>query len=199
MISSRIGRRTLRHGPCRVFTALIVAMTVATGLQAQETETPNAAIFDLGQLNYAVGARLEYYGLLSPGASFQATWNTPGERGSWLGAQLHAQVVRFEAHSDASNPDIIRRDYHFAARFKAGFGRGDGTLFYGFAEAGVGMIGTEPEARRGDTYLLSGVGAGAGITLLPITFTVEGTLGRADRPSSELLDSFVMTLSYNLP
>ena len=198
MTSSHNGR-ILRHGPRRVFTALIVSMAFATGLQGQEPETADAGIFDLGQLNYAVGARGEFYGLLSPGASFQATWDTPGERGSWLGVQLHAQMVRFEAHSAASNPDRIRRDHHLAARFRAGFGRGDGPLFYGFAEAGVGMIGTEPEAKRGDTYLLSGVGAGVGITLLPITFAVEGTLGRADRPSTDLLDSFVMTLSYNIP
>ena len=200
MVSSHVGRRILRHGPwCRVFTALMVAMASATGLQGQKPETPDAAAFDFGQLDFAVGARVELYGLLSPGGSVQATWDTPGERGSWLGAQLHAQVVRFEGHPDAIEADIIRRDYHFTARLKAGFGRGDGPLFYGFAEAGVGVIGTAPEIQRGDTYLLSGAGAGVGITLLPITFAVEGTLGRANRPSWDLADSFVMTLTYNLP
>lgn len=200
MTSSHIGRNILRHGSRRAFTALIVAMVGAPGLRAQEPETQDAPIFDLGQLNYAAGARMEIYGLVSPGASFQATWDTPGERGSWLGAQIHAQVVRWEPHPDVTiNPDKIRRDYHFAGRFKAGFGRGDGPLFYAFAEAGVGMIGTEPETKRGDTYLLSGVGAGVGITLLPITFAVEGTLGQADRPSSDQMDSFVMILSYNFP
>lgn len=199
MTSSHIGRSILRHGACRVFMLLIVSMAFAMGLHGQEPETQDAPVFDFGQLNYAVGARMEFYGLLSPGASFQATWDTPGERGSWLGAQLHAQVVRFEGHPDAIEAEVIRRDYHFAARFKAGFGRGDGPLFYTFAEAGVGVIGTAPEVQRGDTYLLSGAGAGVGITLLPITFAVEGTLGRAIRPSDKLADSFVMTLSYNIP
>jgi len=199
MTSSHIGRNILRHGSRRAFTALIVTMVGAPGLRAQEPETQDAPIFDLGQLNYAVGARMEIYGLVSPGASFQATWDTPGERGSWLGAQVHAQVVRWEGHPEAIEADVIRRDYHFTARFKAGFGRGDGPLFYTFAEAGVGVIGTAPEVQRGDTYLLSGAGAGVGITLLPITFAVEGTLGRAIRPSHDLADSFVMTLSYSFP
>ena len=199
MISSSIGRRIVRQGRCRVFTALIVAMAVASGLRAQETETPNAGVFDFGRLNFAVGARMELYGLLSPGASIQATWDTPGERGSWLGAQFHAQVVRFEGHPEAVEADIIRRDYHFTGRFRAGFGRGDGALFYAFGEAGVGMIGTAPSVSKGDTYLLSGVGAGVGVTLLPVTFAVEGTLGRAERPSDKLADSFVMTLLYHLP
>lgn len=198
MISSHIGR-ILRHEPCRVLTALAVSAAVAGGLRGQEPETPDAAAFSLGQLNFAVGARAEFYGLLSPGASLQATWDTPGERGSWLGAQFHAQVVRFEGHPEAIEPDVTRRDYHFTARLKAGFGRGDGPLFYAFAEAGVGVVGTAPEIQRGDTYLLSGAGAGVGVTLLPITFAVEGTLGRADRPSVELLDSFVMTLVYHFP
>ncbi len=199
MTSSYIGGSILRHGPRRVLTALSVTLVFAPGLRGQEPETQDAPVFDFGQLNFAVGARAEFYGLPSPGASFQATWDTPGDRGSWLGAQLHAQVVRFEGHAEAIEADIIRRDYHFAARFKAGFGRGDGPLFYTFAEAGVGVIGTAPEVQRGDTYLLSGAGAGVGITLLPITFALEGTLGRANRPSLDLADSFVMTLSYNIP
>lgn len=189
---------TARRAPRLALASLIAATMLASGLRGQETEAANATAAD-GPLNFAVGGRLEFYGLLSPGASFQATWDTPGERGSWLGAQLHAQVVRFEGHPEAIEADIIRRDYHFTARFKAGFGRGDGPLFYGFAEAGVGLIGTAPEIQRGDTYLLSGAGAGVGITLLPITFAVEGTLGRAKRPSWDLADSFVMTLVYHLP
>ena len=183
----------LRCMPRLVLASLLAATVFASGLQGQERETEDG-LFDI-----AVGARVEYYGLLSPGASFQLTWDTPGERASWLGAQLHAQLIRFEVDPQVENSDKIRRDYHFVARLKAGFGRGDGPLFYGFAEAGVGVIGTEPEIRRGETYLLSGAGAGVGITLLPITFAAEATLGRAKRPSWDLMDSFVMTLQYHLP
>ena len=196
MISNHAGRAAQRLQRCFVFVAVVAAAASAPGLHGQEVEADAQVENPLGVM---LGARIEYFGLLSPGASIQVTWDTPGQRGSWLGAQLHGQVVRFEAHPEAPNPDRIRRDYHVAARLKAGFGRGDGPLFYGFAEAGVGMIGTEPESKRGDTYLLSGVGAGVGLTLLPITFAVEGTLGRADRPSSDLLDSFVMTLLYHFP
>lgn len=199
MINRHAGRAKLRSGPRRVFAAVIAAATFAPGLHGQERETPNSTAVDDGLFNIAVGARIEYFGLLSPGASIQATWDTPGQRGSWLGAQLHAQVIRFEADPQAPNADIIRRDYHFTGRFRAGFGRGDGPSFYGFAEAGVGIIGTEPESKRGDTYLLSGIGAGVGLTLMPVTFAVEGTMGRADRPSSDLFDSFVMTLLYHFP
>ena len=198
MINQHAGRGTPGSGARLVPAAVIAAAILAPGLQGQEQET-NSTAAEEGLVNIAVGARIEHYGLLSPGASVQLTWDTPGDRGSWLGAQLHAQVIRFEGHPAASNPDIVRRDYHFTGRFRAGFGRGDGASFYGFAEAGVGMIGTEPESRRGDTYLLSGVGAGVGVTLLPVTFAIEGTLGRADRPSTDLLDSFVMTLVYHLP
>lgn len=199
MINHHAGRGTRRSGPRRVVAAVIATAILAPGLQGQEQETTNSAAADGGLFDMAVGARIELYGLLSPGASIQLTWNTPGQRGSWLGAQLHAQVVRFEADPQAPNADIIRRDYHLAGRFRAGFGRGDGPSFYGFAEAGVGIIGTEPESKRGDTYLLSGIGAGVGLTLMPVTFAVEGTLGRADRPSTDLFDSFVMTLLYHFP
>ena len=142
------------------------------------------------------GARIEYFGHLSPGASIQVLWDTPGQRGSWLGAQFHAQMVRFDVDPQVPDAHVLRRDYHFTARVKAGFGRGDGPSFYGFAEAGVGMI-TADEIRHGDNYLVSGVGAGVGVTLLPITFAVESTLGRAERPSTDLMDSFVMTLLYH--
>ncbi len=196
MIDNHAGRTTRRSKPRLVFAAVVAAATFASGLHGQEGEA-NAQVED--PFRVMVGPRIEFFGHLSPGASIQLIWDTPGARASWLGAQLHAQVVRFDSDPQAPNADIIRRDYHFAGRVKAGFGRGDGPLFYGFAEAGVGMIGTEPESKRGDTYLLSGVGAGVGVTLLPITFVVEGTLGRADRPSSELLDSFVMTLLYHFP
>ena len=193
MIKNHTGRTILWCKPRFVLAALIAATVFAPGLQGQEPETEDG-LFDI-----LAGVRIEHYGVLSPGASIQLNWNTPGNRGSWLGAQFHAQLLRFHADPQAPNSDRIRRDYHFAGRLKAGFGRGDGPLFYGFAEAGIGMIGTEPEAKRGDTYLLSGVGVGAGLTLMPVTFAVETTMGRADRPSSNLLDSFVMTLQYHLP
>ena len=193
MIKNQTSHRTLRCSPRFALAALVAATIVAPGLQGQEQETEDG-LFDV-----MAGVRMEFYGLLSPGASIQLNWDTPGNRGSWLGAQFHAQLLRFHADPQAPNSDRVRRDYHFAGRFKAGFGRGDGPVFYGFAEAGVGVIGTEPEVSRGETYLLSGAGAGVGITLLPVTFAVEATMGRADRPSSNLLDSFVMTLQYHLP
>ena len=190
MIRNHTGRRILRCKPRFVLAALVAATIFAPGLQGQERETED------GRFDVMAGVRVEHYGILSPGASIQLTWDTPGNRASWLGVQFHTQVVRWHL---LVLDDKIRRDYHFAGRLKAGFGRGDGPLFYGFAEAGIGMIGTEPEAKRGDTYLLSGIGVGAGLTLLPVTFSVEATMGRADRPSSNLLDSFVMTLQYHLP
>ena len=193
MIRNHTGRRILRCKPRFVLAALVAATIFAPGLQGQERET------EKGRFDVTAGVRMEFYGLLSPGASVQLNWDTPGNRASWLGVQFHTQLLRFRANPQAPNSDRVRRDYHFAGRFKAGFGRGDGPLFYGFAEAGIGMIGTEPEPKRGDTYLLSGIGVGAGLTLLPVTFSVEATMGRADRPSSNLLDSFVMTLQYHLP
>lgn len=190
----------LRNGLRCVLAGLVAMAVLAPGLQGQEPETLDSVAANDGLFDYAAGVRVEFYGQQSPGLSFQATWDTPGERASWLGAQFHAQVVRFEPHPDVTiNPDKMRRDYHFALRFRAGFGRGYGPIFYTFAETGIGVIGTEPETRRGDTYLLSGVGAGVGLTFLPVTFAVEGAMGRADRPSSDLFDSFVMTLVFHLP
>ena len=192
MTNHRIGLGSQCSGTRPAFAALIAAAILAPGLQGQQTGTGD------GLFRYAVGARAEFYGTLSPGASLQMTWDTPGRRASWLGAQIHGQVVRFEVDPQVPDAHIRRRDLHFTARVKAGFGRGDGPSFYGFAEAGVGMI-TADEIRHGDNYLLSGIGAGVALTLLPVTFAIEGTLGRADRPSSKLLDSFVMTLLYHLP
>ena len=193
MIKNQTSHRTLRCSPRFALATLVAATIVAPGLQGQEQETEDG-LFDV-----MAGVRMEFYGLLSPGASIQLNWDTPSQKSTWLGAQFHAQLIRFEVDPQVENADKIRRDYHFTARLKAGFGRGDGPLFYGFAEAGVGVIGTEPEIRRGETYLLSGAGAGVGITLLPITFAVETTLGRAKRPSWDYFDSFVMTLQYHLP
>lgn len=194
MIDNQAGRKTGCSTLRLVFAAVIATATSAPGLQGQEG-IANTQAED--PFHVMAGARVEFFGHLSPGGSIQVLWDTPGRRASWLGAQFHAQLIRFDADPQAPNADIVRRDYHFTGRLKAGFGRGDGPSFYGFAEAGVGVIGTQPEAKRGDTYLLSGAGAGVGLTLLPVTFAIEGTLGRADRPSSDLLDSFVMTLMYH--
>ncbi|MDE2876021.1 MAG: hypothetical protein OXU69_11540 [Gemmatimonadota bacterium] len=193
MIISQAGRRTGCSTLRLVFAAVIATATSAPGLQGQEG-IANTQAED--PFHVMAGARVEFFGLLSPGASIQVLWDTPGRRASWLGAQLHAQLIRFEVDPQVPDAHILRRDLHFTGRVKAGFGRGDGPIFYGFAEAGVGMI-TAEEIRQGDTYLLSGVGAGVGITLLPVTFAIEGTLGRADRPSIDLADSFVMTLLYH--
>lgn len=186
------------HKPCLMLAGLAATLIFAPHLQAQEPETAaNPAVAE-DPFNIMAGVRAELYGTVSPGASIQVTWDTPGERGSWLGAQFHAQMIRFEVDPQVPDAHISRRDYHFTARLKAGFGRGDGPVFYGFAEAGIGKI-TAAEIRQGEAYLLSGVGAGAGLTLLPITLAVESTLGRADRPSTDLMDSFVLTLLYHLP
>lgn len=193
MIVSQAGRKTGCSTLRLVFAAVIATATSAPGLQGQEGIANNQAE---DPFHVMAGARVEFFGLLSPGASIQVLWDTPGRRASWLGAQLHAQLIRFEVDPQVPDAHILRRDLHFTGRVKAGFGRGDGPIFYGFAEAGVGMI-TADEIRHGDTYLLSGVGAGVGITLLPVTFAIEGTLGRADRPSIDLADSFVMTLLYH--
>ena len=192
MIDNHAGHATRRQ-PRLVFAAVVATATFASGLHGQEVEA-NAQVQD--PFHVMAGARIEYFGHLSPGASIQVLWDTPGRRGSWLGAQLHAQLVRFDVDPQVPDAHVLRRDYHFTARVKAGFGRGDGPSFYGFAEAGVGMI-TADEIRHGDNYLVSGVGAGVGVTLLPITFAVESTLGRAERPSTDLMDSFVMTLLYH--
>ena len=192
MIDNHAGHATQRQ-PRLVFAAVVATATFASGLHGQEGEA-NAQAED--PFHVMAGPRIEYFGHLSPGASIQVLWDTPGQRGSWLGAQFHAQLVRFDVDPQVPDAHILRRDYHFTARVKAGFGRGDGPSFYGFAEAGVGMI-TADEIRHGDNYLVSGVGAGVGVTLLPITFAVESTLGRAKRPSSDLMDSFVMTLLYH--
>lgn len=192
MIDNHAGHATRRQ-PRLVFAAVVATATFASGLHGQEGEA-NAQVQD--PFHVMAGPRIEYFGHLSPGASIQVLWDTPGQRGSWLGAQFHAQLVRFDVDPQVPDAHILRRDYHFTARLKAGFGRGDGPSFYGFAEAGVGMI-TADEIRHGDNYLVSGVGAGVGVTLLPITFAVESTLGRAKRPSSDLMDSFVMTLLYH--
>ncbi|MYK66196.1 MAG: hypothetical protein F4022_06970 [Gemmatimonadetes bacterium] len=195
MISNHGGPGTQRARLRLVCATVIVAATLAPGLHGQEEEA-NAQVES--PLHVMAGARVELYGTLSPGASIQVLWDTPGQRASWLGAQFHAQMIRFMVDPQVPDAHILRRDLHFTARVKAGFGRGDGPSFYGFAEAGVGMI-TADEIRQGDNYLLSGAGAGVGLTLLPVTFAVEGTMGRADRPSRDLFDSFVMTLLYHLP
>ena len=192
MIDNHAGHATRRQ-PRLVFAAVVATATFASGLHGQEGEA-NAQVES--PFHVMAGARIEYFGHLSPGASIQVLWDTPGQRGSWLGAQFHAQMVRFDVDPQVPDAHVLRRDYHFTARVKAGFGRGDGPSFYGFAEAGVGMI-TADEIRHGDNYLVSGVGAGVGVTLLPITFAVESTLGRAERPSTDLMDSFVMTLLYH--
>lgn len=192
-IVNQAGRKTGCFTLRLVFAAVIATATSAPGLQGQEGIANNQAA---DPFHVMAGARVEFFGLLSPGASIQVLWDTPGRRASWLGAQFHAQLIRFEVDPQVPDAHILRRDLHFTGRVKAGFGRGDGPIFYGFAEAGVGMI-TAEEIRQGENYLLSGVGAGVGITLLPVTFAIEGTLGRADRPSGDLADSFVMTLLYH--
>ena len=199
MTGSPNGRGRPRNKSRYVVAALVAAATLTPGLRAQEPETAGAVQAEETPFHLLAGVRVEFYGVLSPGASIQLNWEPPAQRATWLGMQLHAQMIQFYVDEQIENSELVRRDYHLGARFRAGFGRGDGPIFYGFAEGGVGVIGTQPEAKRGDVYLLSGAGAGAGLTLLPFTFAVEATLGRADRPSSELMDSFVMTLSYHLP
>ena len=199
MTGSPNGRGRPRSKSRYVVAGLVAAATFTSGLQAQEPETADGVQAAESPFHLLAGVRVEYYGVLSPGASIQLNWEPPAQKATWLGMHLHAQMIQFYVDEQIENSELVRRDYHLAARLRAGFGRDDGPIFYGFAEGGVGVIGTQPEAKRGDVYLLSGVGAGAGLTLLPFTFAVEGTLGRADRPSPELMDSFVMTLSYRLP
>lgn len=195
MTTDPTGRATTQSKPQYVLAALMAAAIFAPDLQAQNPAQTGGRTFDI-----LAGVRVEHVGVLSPGLSVQVNWEPPRHKATWMGMQLHTQLIRFFVDEQIANSDKVRRDYHVAARLKAGFGRGDGPVFYGFAESGVGVIGTQPEAKRGDMYLLSGIGVGAGLTLLPFTFAVEGSMATADRPpNADVVDSFVMTLQYRLP
>ena len=174
--------------------AMLTAGAVAApGLQSQEVDSAGDSD-ETGDRLFSVsaGARLELFGVASPGASLRATWAAP--KWVWFSLELLAQMVRWNVQYDA----LTRRDHLYLGRLAAGIGTGEGPSAFVFYEKGEGVIRTEPAFARGDTYRLTGIGLGAGYTFERVTIMLDLSVGGGNRSSPDLYALYGMSLRYRL-
>ena len=178
--------------PWFVAAALAAGTVAAPGLPAQEAEVPvdSTEMRDRPPI-VSLGLRLEFAGLVSPGASVRVNL-IPGRL--WLSLEYLAQMIRWRVQYDPHT----RRDHVHFGRVIAGVGRGDGPILFVFYERGVATIKTHPESWRGQTYGLSGIGLGAGYAARRVTATLELSVGGANRSSGSLYASLGASLRFRL-
>ncbi len=91
-------------------------------------------------------------------------------------------MIRWNVQYD----DKTRRDHLYLGRLKLGFGHGCGPIFSAYFEKGTGVIKTEPADSRGETYRLTGMGLELGYTAGRVTYSLEVSLGEANRYNPDL-------------
>ena len=189
--------RGIRVGvPPRCTLAAMVAWAMAApGLQAQEADSlPVVAAQDVPQVSVLVGMRIELGGVPSPGASLEVLADSP-IRHIWVSLQFLAQITRWNVQYDT----VTRRYHSYLGRVRAGLGTGEGPRFYALFEHGIGIIKADRERLLGQTYNMTGVGLGVGLTVGRVTGSLEFVLGEADRNNPDLYGGLGLSLQYRLP
>ena len=192
----RGGKSSLKlHGARACIVGLAVGALAASVLEAQEVSRERVGSTEDGlPFDVLVGLRGELSGLFSPGASLDIRFGFPG-RPVWVSLGFLAQMIRWDVQYDAD----IRRDHLYLARVRLGFGQGEGPIIYGLLEYGIGVIKTEPESWRGDTYNVIGLGLGVGWTVRRMTISTEAVVGTEDRADPGLRGSLGVSFQYRIP
>ena len=173
---------------------LAVGALAASVLEAQEvSREPVGSTEDGPPLDVLVGLRGEFVGLFSPGANLDFVVRFT-DSAAWASVGFLAQMIRWNVQYDRET----RRDHLYLGRVRLGLGQGEGPIVYGLFEYGTGVIRTEPESDRGDTYNVSGLGLGVGWTVGRMTISTEAVLGLADRGDPDLRGSLGVSFQYRI-
>ncbi|WP_419936962.1 hypothetical protein [Candidatus Palauibacter sp.] len=181
--------------PWSIVAAMVAWAMVAPGLQAQEADSlPVVAAQDGSQVSVLAGMRIDLGGVPSPGASLEVMADSP-IRHIWMSLQFLAQMTRWNVQYDS----MTRRDHGYLGRVRAGLGTGAGPSIYVLFEHGIGIIKADRERLLGQTYEMTGVGLGVGLTVGRVTGSLEFVLGGADRADPDLYGGLGLSLQYRLP
>jgi len=168
--------------------ALALGALTASALEAQEVNREHD-----GSTDVLVGMRAELGRLFSPGANLDVVARFP-DSAAWASMGLLAQMIRWNVQSDRKT----RRDHQYLGRIRVGLGQGEGPIIYGLLEYGIGVIATEPESKRGDTYNVSGFGMGLGWTVGRMTISTEAAVGTTDRADPSARISLGLSFQYRI-
>lgn len=182
------------RGARAVIVGLAVGALTVSGLEAQEVSRERAGSTGDGPpLDILVGLRGELSGLFSPGANLDVVARF-SDSAVWVSVQFLAQMIRWNVQYNRKT----RRDHLYLGRVRLGLGQGEGPTIYGLFEYGTGVIRTEPERLRGDTYNVNGLGLGVGWTVRRVTISAEAVLGLADRGDADLRGSLGVSFQYRI-
>ncbi len=173
--------------------ALLPIMITAGVLRAQEVELAHDGSADAGpRLGLLAGLRWEVSGVPSPGINLDVILDS-AERPVWLSVQVLAQMVRWNVRGDTRTI----RDHWYLGRVRLGFGKRP--RVYALYQIGTGVIKTDSQVRRGDTYDLRGTGLGVGLSVDRFTVSLEAVLGGDNRADPWLHVSKGVLLQYRVP
>lgn len=174
--------------------ALAVGALTASVLGAQEVSRERDGSTEEGPpLDVLVGMRGELVGLFSPGANLDVVVRFP-DTPAWASMGFLAQMIRWNVQYDHRT----RRDHQYLGRVRLGLGQGQGPIIYGLLEYGIGVIKTEPESMRGDTYNVTGLGLGVGWTVRRMTISTETAVGSEDRADPSARISLGVSFQYRI-
>ena len=174
--------------------ALAVGALTASVLEAQEVSRERDGSTEEGGLpDVLVGMRGELVGLFSPGANLDVVVRFP-DTAAWVSMGLLAQMIRWNVQYDHRT----RRDHQYLGRVRLALGQGEGPIIYGLVEYGTGVIKTEPESMRGDTYNVTGLGLGVGWTVRRMTISTEAAVGSEDRADPSARISLGVSFQYRI-
>ena len=166
----------------------------ASVLEAQEVNGErDGSTEDRPLPDVLVGMRGELVGLFSPGANLDVVVRFP-DSAAWASMGFLAQMIRWNVQYDHKT----RRDHQYLGRVRLGLGQGEGPIIYGLVEYGTGVIKTEPESMRGDTYNVTGLGLGVGWTVRRMTISTEAAVGSEDRADPSARISLGVSFQYRI-
>lgn len=174
--------------------ALAAGALTASVLEAQEVSRERDGSTEEGPpLDVLVGMRGELVGLFSPGAHLDVVVRFP-DSAAWVSMGFLAQMIRWNVQYDHKT----RRDHQYLGRVRLGLGQGEGPIIYGLLEYGTGVIKTEPESMRGDTYKRDRPRTGRGLDCPP-NDNLDRSRCRIRRPSrSERAYQPGLSLQYRI-